>query len=902
MQIEPGQGLLHYRLTEKIGEGGMGVVWKALDTTLNREVAIKILPAGFTNDTERLNRFEREAQLLASLNHPNIAGIYGLHAVHDLRFLAMELVDGEDLAERLTRGVPTIEETLEIARQVADALEVAHESGIIHRDLKPANVRITPDGKAKVLDFGLAKGLDAPVSSGDPSASPTVTSLGTMAGVILGTAAYMSPEQARGQTADRRADVWSFGVLLYEMLSGARPFEGNTISDTLAAVLRAEPDWEQIGPRTPAAVQRLVRRCLLKDPRRRLQSIGEARVRIEDAIADPDGFADASDRPPVGETGTAPSRGGRLGWIVAALALAGCVALFAVWRMSAREALPRLRSEVVLTPLVANTATSSMRLLPGGHRIVYAGDKDGVIKLWLRDFSELEARVLPGTEGGHPGTFSPDGQWLVFFSDREMKKLAISGGASISLAPVTTTPRGASWAEDGYIYYAPGTSHGIMRVHADGGEPEEITKLPEIQTRFNSHRWPTILPGGRAVMYLAGTAGDFAEAHIETFELASKETRVLHVGALYPQYLSSGHISFISNGALVAMGFDLERLEVTSPPTSVVPGVQHSFGNAGAQYSVSDNGTLVYLPGEGTQLDNDLQWATIDGERTKILGPAVMFHPRFAPDGERVAYTVGVGGLSDIWIYDVKREVHTRLTLDSVATDSTAAWHSDGKWIAFASDRHDGPANIYRKRADGSGEVERLTESTNRQFPSAWSSDDTMLLFMEQTKDHGLDLRMQRFDENGRPAGEPETLVSSPALDLHGMFSPDDRFIVYESRESGTVEIYLRTTDGSGRWQVSDGGGRTPRWSGDGKRIFYHLPTPQDPEIRVVDFALQNGSPSLSRSQTYMKLPLPMIQSISASFDVHPVDGRVIALASEWNQGDAPNPILVQGWFDELDK
>jgi serine/threonine protein kinase len=333
VNIEPGQNLLHYQLVEKIGEGGMGVVWKALDTTLNRDVAIKILPAGFINDAERLARFEREAQLLASLNHPNIAGIYGLHEAEDLRFLAMELVEGEDLAERLTRGVPPIEESLEIARQIAEALEVAHESGIIHRDLKPANVRITPDGKAKVLDFGLAKGLEAPASGGDSAASPTITSLGTVAGVILGTAAYMSPEQARGQVADRRADVWSFGALLYEMLGGSRPFEGDTISDTLAAVLRAEPDWARFQSRTPAAVQRLVKRCLLKDPRRRLQSIGEARARIEDVIADPAACEDESDRASSTEV-EIRAGGSRLARIVAGLALVGCVALFAALRLS----------------------------------------------------------------------------------------------------------------------------------------------------------------------------------------------------------------------------------------------------------------------------------------------------------------------------------------------------------------------------------------------------------------------------------------------------------------------------------------------------------------------------------------------------------------------------------------
>jgi Tol biopolymer transport system component len=377
---------------------------------------------------------------------------------------------------------------------------------------------------------------------------------------------------------------------------------------------------------------------------------------------------------------------------------------------------------------------------------------------------------------------------------------------------------------------------------------------------------------------------------------------VLHLGALAPRYLSSGHISFVAEGALVVMGFDPDRLEVTSPPMSVIDGVRHSFGNAGAEYSVSDNGTLLYLPGEGTQLQLKMLWATVDGELETILESMPMFHPRFSPDGRRLAYTVGLGGQSDIWVYDVKREVHTRLTLDSKAADSSPAWSADGKWISFSSNRHDGALNIYRKPADGSGESERLTESGNRQFPSAWSADGTMLLFMEQTQARSYDLKLQRFDKNGQPVGEPEDVVSSPAGDVHGSFSPDDRFILYDSRESGSNQVYVRTVDGSGRWQVSDNGGRTARWSADGKNIFYHSDNPPDSEIQVVEFTMENGTPSFGRPETYLEIAIPLVQTVSAMFDIHPVDGRVLALESSWDQGDVPDPILVQGWFDELDK
>jgi serine/threonine-protein kinase len=520
MALEAGQLRLHYRLVEKIGEGGMGAVWRATDTTLNRDVAIKVLPEQVAADPERRARFEREARLLATLNHPNIATVYGFHEADGTHFLAMELVDGEDLAQRIDRGPVPCEQAVEIAHQIADAFEVAHASGIIHRDLKPANVCITPDGKVKVLDFGLAKGLDPAPPDSDPQASPTVTSLGTMAGMIMGTAAYMSPEQARGHAADRRSDIWSFGALFYEMLSGKRPFDGGTASDTLAAVLRAEPDLATIPPGTPVAIKTLVRRCLAKDPRQRLQSFADARAWIEDARQLPE-EDDAAPPAPV-ETASAS----RLPWLIAALAVVAVIVLAVAWQLTLSEPPPPMRAAIVLDPSVAG-GSNSAELLPDGHRIVYVGNRDGVRQMWLRDLSDIESRAIQGTAGDPIlGDFSPDGAWLTYSVEGKLRKSPVEGGASVSLAPVSPAPRGASWSTDGFIYYSPGTSDPIMRVSENGGDPEQVTNLPdstdeETVSQTNSHRWPTILPGNRGLLYLAGLAGNFAEARVELLESRS---------------------------------------------------------------------------------------------------------------------------------------------------------------------------------------------------------------------------------------------------------------------------------------------------------------------------------------------------------------------------------------------
>jgi Tol biopolymer transport system component len=885
MHIQPGQNLLHYNLVEKIGEGGMGEVWKAVDSTLDREVAIKVLPEAFDSQPERAARFEREAKLLASLNHPNIASVYGLHRDAGTSFIAMEYVPGEDLSAHIAKGL-TVDAALTIAVQVAEALETAHEQGVIHRDLKPANVRLTPDGKAKVLDFGLAKGLDAG-SDEDPSSSPTVTSLGTVAGVILGTAAYMSPEQARGQNADRRSDVWSFGSLLYEMLASRRPFEGDTISDTLAAVLRAEPNWSSLSG--PPAVSGLVRRCLVKDPRRRLQAIGEARVRLEEEIENP--------QPTETLSVVAAPRGGATWKIVAAAA--AIVALLAIiWGITRpTDTRPPIRAQLALDPPMA-TANADLLAMPDGESFFYISKETR--KIFEKRLSDVTPVELAGTEGAQIGGLSPDGEWIAFFSDRQLRMVPRVGGVTVALAPVQTNPRGVSWSENGFIYYTPDAVGGIWRVSEEGGEPEEVTVPPNASedpsSRVDSHRWPTVLPGDKAMIYLAGSSGDFGEARIELLHFESNEVEVLQTHALFPRYLDDGRIAFVSDGKLMTMGFDVETLKITSTPVVGIEGVAHSFGNGGAEYSVSSDGTLVYQPGFGSQVEIELQWLDDKGRGETIVGPTALFHPRFSPDGRRVAFTRGSGSSQDIWVYDVERGIDTRLTLDATASEGAACWGPDDKSITFYAKQGGEPAAVYRMPANGSAAPRLLIEGDFMTIPTDWSSDGSMLLFFVYDTESSWDLMLQRFNVDGEPDGPSEPIANTSSDEFHGSFSPDDRYILYTSSESGTREIYLRSLDGSGRWQVSDNGGVTARWGPGGTSIVYQESFDATGQLKRVEVTFDGGVPRLGRPQTMVRYPIAMVQTVSGSFDVNPVDGRLVVAASLFNTLEAAHPVLIQDW------
>jgi serine/threonine protein kinase len=813
MPVEPGQTLSHYRLIEKIGEGGMGVVWKALDTTLDREVAIKFLPEGFTSDPDRLARFEREAKLLAAVNHPSIASVYGLQEHDGLRFIAMEYVPGETLADGIARGALPLDEALELARQVADALEAAHESGVIHRDLKPANIRVTADGSVKVLDFGLAKSVDRP-AGGDPSSTPTVTSGGTQAGMIMGTAAYMSPEQARGKPLDRRTDIWSFGCLLYEMLTGRRCFAGETASDTLAKILEREPEWEDLPNETPPNIRTLLQRCLEKDPRQRLRDMGEMRIAIEDPPADHGGTAMEPRRSAMSRT---------LPWAIATLmALCALVAWWSASRpgLEQPERSTRLAISMPQNHQLALADETYLAISPDGSRLVYAASSPpgSPPRLYLRELDSFDAVPIPGTEGAEGPFFSPDGNWLGYFADSKLYKIALDGGVPLELCHVGQVVPGASWGDDDTILFADSPDSGLLRVPATGGTPERLT-TPAIEEGELSHGWPHHLPDGENVLFTMRTSEGTSVALLS---LSTGERRVLAKGIGGAKYLPPGYVVFARFEGLAVVPFDQAKPTAAGEPVIMLDDVYTipAMKGAGmAAFDLSDTGVLVYVGGGAEAGYNRLVWIDRDGMSRPAFGePGGYEWPTISPDGEIVAVTNrSLEGDIDIWGLDIERDARSMLTLGG--NNILPVWSHDGNHITFGSVR-DGSRipKVYWKAADGIGEATMLVEGEHPRFPRAWSPDGGTLAIVEWHPDTMRDILV--LDAEG--SGDVVPLIATPFDEFAPLFSPDGRWLAYVSDESGRYEVYVESVPrGRGRWLVSSGGGIEPLWSPDGRELFY---------------------------------------------------------------------------------
>ncbi len=830
MPLEPDQMLSHYRLVEKIGEGGMGVVWKAVDTNLDREVAVKVLPDALASDPHRLERFEREAKLLASLNHARIAALYGLHEAQDVRFLSMELIHGEDLALPLSRGPLPVEQSIQVALQIAEGLEAAHERGIIHRDLKPANIKLTADGDVKILDFGLAKALHHPVpgSGADLSQSPTMTAAATMAGVILGTAAYMSPEQSRGQEVDRRADVWAFGCVLYEMLTGRGVFHGPTASDCIAGILGREPDWEALPSSTPPAVRRLLRRCLEKDPRHRLHDIADVRIELQEVIAGDGQEPATSAAPAIGWTGS------RIAWAIAGLAL-GVVAtslLVPRWRMP--ETVTHQMAGHFAVPLpqgapsTLDPADSSVAISPDGTQLVYVGLKPGGdtassvsgnrVQLFTRGMDDYAVRAIQGTQGARSPFFSPDGKWVGFVDTRDghLKKTRLEGGVPVTLSAEARGLdfRGFDWGEDGRIYFG-GSTTGIEALPEDGGTVETLTS-PDRDRAEKTHRFPHLLPGGRALLFTLATAGiaSYDEASVALLDLRTGEYRILFDGGTKPSYAPTGHIVYGKDGTLEAVPFDLESLEITGPPFRVAEGLVTSDGWGGAHYAVSDTGTLVYVPGVPETFQLPVYWLDREGEVETVPLPARPYASAvFSPDGKQLALS-SLGANASIWTYGIERGTMTRLTS---AWDNTGPlWMRSGTHVIFSSNRS-GTDSLWRAASDGSGVAEMLYSSVANYY--SWSAGDRWLAFSSVSAATGEDIWLLSADET---AAEPDPLLQTPYQESYPAFSPDGKWLAYTSDESGISELYVQRFPLAGRkWQISVGGGQAPLWSPDGDALYY---------------------------------------------------------------------------------
>jgi Tol biopolymer transport system component len=894
MTIAAGTKLGSYEVIAPIGAGGMGDVYRARDTKLGRDVAIKVLPANFVNDPERLSRFQREARMLAALNHANIATIYGLEQSGGVTCLVMELVSGETLAERVKAGPLGIEEALKIAAQIAEALEAAHEKNIIHRDLKPANVKVTPEGKVKVLDFGLAKAFAGDAASDDPSNSPTLSAAATMQGMILGTAAYMSPEQARGKACDKRTDIWAFGCVLYELLTGRQAFQGETTTEILAAVLRGEPDWQALAASTPAKIRDLLGRCLQRDLRRRLHDAADARIEIEEALATP-----ATAEPTAAVKGLRAL--GRQGLIlsVGTLLLVAAIASLVTWNLRPSPSPQPVSRTVITLPrgqqLAGLENGPAVALSPDGTHIAYVALQGGTQQIYLRAMDSLDAKPVPGTEGAFNPFFSPDGQWVGFFAGAKLMKVSVSGGAATNLGDAVN-PRGASWGSQGMIAFAPATVSAIQQVPDAGGIPQPLTRFEKGEA---SHRWPELLPGGKALLFVGGSSGvSFSNAQVLVQTIGAGQPRMLIQGGSNPRYAPSGHLVYAQGGSLMAVPFDPQRLAVTGAAVPVVEGVLQSSVNGDAQYSFATTGSLVYVPGGVQATQRRLVWVSRNGAEQPVPAPMRAYQfPRLSPDGRRVAVSIQEQE-TQVWLYDLSRETLAPLTFEG-SQNYNAVWTPDGKRIAFQSDK-EGPLNLFWQLADGSGGLERLTTSESNQFPISWSPDGQLLAFVEINPTTQRDIWVLRMGDPS--AGSGRVRKAQPFLRTRfdesvPRFSPDGRWLAYISNESGHFEIYVQPYPGpGGKWQISTEGGTEPVWNPNGRELFYR----SGDKMMAVEIATQPafaaGKPRMLFEGQYEPTP-----ATTPNYDVSPDGQRFLMLKPSESAGTAPTQInVVLNWFEEL--
>ncbi len=833
--MQPGMTLGHYRLVEKIGEGGMGVVWHAVDTTLGRDVAIKVLPDLFARDPERLARFEREARTLASLNHPGIAAIYAFEQAEGLRFLAMELVRGEDLAQRLARGPLPADEAVAASRAIAEALESAHDHGIVHRDLKPANVVITETGSVKLLDFGLARALEfgAGPAAVDPAMSPTITSAGTIAGMILGTAAYMSPEQARGKTVDRRADIWAFGCVLYEMLSGRRAFHGETVSETIAEVLKSDPDWKVLPPTTPEPLRGLMRRCLEKDPRRRLQAIGEARIVLEDPASLRHEPREAGT--PGGAVAAAPSRAAFPGWIPWGIAAALALIVVAVLvrgrfaggsppRGPLRLALRLCEGTQQLEALGGATVVPA----PDGRTIAFAVTGDERANLFVRRLDALSSTPIPSTGRVQDIFFSPDGKWIGFATATSLMRVPPTGGAPEKICDLGEDyGRGATWGDLGEVVFASGFGSGLSRVSASGGKPVPLTTLDASHDE-RSHRWPWFLPGGKAALFMTQHTGQsYDDADIEAVTVPEGRRKLLVRGGAYPRYASDGRLLYVRRGVLYAAPFDASRVELTGQAKPIVDGVlaktvDQETGDGSAQFAVSRTGLLLYRAAAADEPPREraeFVWVEA-GRDTPIFKPETLVTSfELSPDGTRVAYDGRQDQASEIYIHDLARGVDTRLT-SGPGRKVHPIWSPDGTRIAYGVRGTADIEGLYVAAADGSGAPERVVASRDEgPTPMSWSKDGSRVLFALHRPQTQEDLAVVTMRGEHRVSD----FLTTPAAESQAEFSPDGRWVAYmQMTSTGAPEIFVTPFPGpGGRWQVSSGGNADLRWAPDGRTLYF---------------------------------------------------------------------------------
>jgi serine/threonine protein kinase len=892
-----GKLLAHYEVTAEIGKGGMGEVYQATDTKLGRDVAIKVLPEEFARDADRVARFQREAKLLASLNHPNIAAIYGLEESDGIHFLVMELIEGDTLAGRIKTGPIPVEESLKLALQIAEALETAHEKGVIHRDLKPANIKVTPDGKVKVLDFGLAKAFAGDPDNINLSNSPTLSDMATQQGVILGTAAYMSPEQASGKTIDKKADIWAFGVVLFEMLTGRSLFAGENVSQTLARVLERQPDFSILPPNLHPKVGDLLKRCLQKESKNRYHDIADIRLDIIEVLANPSGVLVK----PV--TAEVPQKKLRtiLPWIAAAIVFGGV----AVWLLKPPP--PPEQKQVIRFDYELPEGQQfsrgtdggiSLAVSPDGSQFAYSTTKG----IYIRSMSELDARLIPGTDEDAQALFlSPDGQWIGYFSpsDQKLKSISINGGAPTDLCEATIV-YSATWHEDNTIVYAD-LARGVCRIPAKGGTPELLVERPLIA-------YGRLLPGGKSVLF-----GDVSSQPYKTMvhSLETGDQKVIYDKGL-GGYSPTGLFIYEAEGSFFARPFDPDKLEFAGGAVSVMTGEIMGF-------ATSDSGTFVYVPGTTDSGESAaspkriLVWVNRDGKEDPLPAPPNEYNSlKLSPDGTKVALSVLIVRNTDIRIWDTARNTLTRLTFDE-AVDTAPLWTLDGQRIIYYSARRGGlSGGLFSRKADGTGDEEELYSPSEslQAVPWSWSKDGKTLALLEFSMTPlGLDIGTLAMEVDR----QRKELLHDNYVEADPQISPDGRWIAYTSTESGQAEVYVRPfpdVQGGGRWQVSTSGGHSPLWSPVDGELFYRngdttmaVPVDTDP-------AFSPGNPKTLFRGTYFTNDIQPLKTTLTPWDISPDGKRFLMIkppavkegeSSEASTAAEPRKIIiVTNWFEEL--
>ena len=885
-----GKRLNHYEVLEKIGAGGMGEVYRARDTRLDRDVAIKILPESFLGDADRLARFEREAKLLASLNHANIASIHGLEEAESMRFLVLELVEGEDLSERIARGPIPVSEAMVIARQIAEGLEDAHTQGVIHRDLKPANIKVTPEGKVKILDFGLAKAMDP---DSDPSAhalsqSPTIMSGATEHGVILGTAAYMSPEQARGKATDYRTDIWAFGCVLFEMLTGSACYSGETVTDILTGIIHREPELDAL-PEVPPGLRRTIERCLRKDAHQRLQHIGDARIEIDDALA---GGTDAA----VAPGAVAPGRRWT-GWVAGAvMGILFGVAGMLLLPSDAPERVSVQGVRFAVAPPPGVSFLNSPVLSPDGRWLAY-NTGDGIL---VHDLERDETLTIPALRvAAQLVCFSPDSEWVGFTAGGKLQKVRVTGGVAVDLADLSGNP-GVTWGARGTIVYPATWTSALFEIPEDGGEPRQITTLDRDQGE-TGHWSPLFLPDGRHVLFTAfNTRGSLKHSQMVLLDIDTGERVALGVGA-YPVYLSTGHLVYHRSGLYEMAPFDLARREFTGPPRVVMENVPYlsPWGNTSRYFSLSDGGVLSHIdvgdyPDAGPR---SLYWLDRDGALERIpIPPAMHGSIQLSPDGRRLAGAAYDAGEVDIWVYDLERGTGRRVTRESNNLDPK--WHPDGRHLAFTSTRL-GTFDAFVMDVESSDPPSPVLADDRDDVPYCWTPDGALVV--------GITTADRAEDIYSVVGGKATVLISTDAYEGDASLSPDGRWIMYVSSRSGRGEVYVQALDGTGNaTQISTDGGSDPQWFRDTPRVIFGV-GPTIADAVLVSYEVRDGRFIAGHPEPFLRAdgavrdgvrrigPSELVDNVTTG-----ADGRIIV--SMYETSPKPRIHISLDGFGELER